>query len=604
MTQKKTSRREFMKTTITAGIAGLVVVSFSCKTNKGEKIQELDTSLKYVMDMVYNNLGHPQRVSKFNDTRFLESLGYNGTTPHWYVQCGITYDSLEKGIVPEGSDEREWILANAKKLKKQIKEAKKADVELYPFTDFLVVPESVWEKYGKQMVADEFVDKVDTENYRKPDIRKEMTQKILRIQIDEIFKTFPELNGLMLRFGETYFHDTPYHLGGSPARSQGKGGIEDHIKMIKVLREEVCVKRNKKLFYRTWDFGNFFHVNPEVYLSITNNVEPHENLIFSVKHVAGDFWRTKKFNPTLSIGKHQQIVEVQCQREYEGKGAHPNYIANGVIEGFEEYEYLMDSDKPNCLNEIKETPQFSGVYTWSRGGGWLGPYTKNEFWCELNAYVVSKWVQNPVRSEEEIFYDFARLKGIPEKDLPKFRELNLLSAKAVLRGEYSKYCEGYDLMWSRDQFINGASSLKGFFNRVLDKGLVEKVLAEKKESVDMWKRMIDLAQQIETKDEALNEFLRTSTEYGRIKYEIIEKGWIVILFGHIGDETGEYDRERIRTAIERYDELWEEWEALAENSPSCATIYEPNGFAIRGHLDIYGNPETGIDASVDEYRNL
>ena len=75
-----------------------------------------------------------------------------------------------------------------------------------------------------------------------------------------------------------------------------------------------------------------------------------------------------------------------------------------------------------------------------------------------------------------------------------------------------------------------------------------------------------------------------------------------MLFGHIGDKTGEYDKEIIREAIARYDELWEEWEQLEKNSPSCATIYEPNGFGIRGPLDIYGNPANGIGASIDKYR--
>lgn len=578
-----------------------VAVAFSCKTNNEEKIQEQDTSLKYVMDMVYNNLGLPPRISKFNESGFLESLGYNGAMPHWYVQCGITYDSLEKGIVPEGSDERKWILANAEKLKKQIKETKKADVELYPFTDFLVVPKSVWEKYGKQMVADEFVDKVDTENYRKPDIRKEMTQKILRIQIDEIFKTFPELDGLMLRFGETYLHDTSYHLGNSPLR-KGKLSIVDNIELIKLLREEVCVKRNKKLFYRNW-VHDIFQYNPEAYLEVTNQVEPHPNLIFVIKHTHGDFLRTFQFNQILGKGKHQQVVEVQCQREYEGKGAHPDYIAKGVIDGFEEYEYLMKPDQPQCLKDIKDSVVFSGVWTWSRGGGWLGPYLKNEFWCEQNAYVMAKWAQSPGRTEEGIFNEFARLKAFSDADIPKLREISLLSAKAVLRGKYTRY-GAYNVVWTRDQFIHGSGMLKGYFNYVSKEGLVEKVLAEKKESVDMWKRMVDLAQHIYTKDQALNEFLRTSTEYGRIKYEIFENGWIVMLLGHIGDETGEYDRERIRKAIARYDELWEEWKELEKNSPSCATIYEPNGFAIRGHLDIYGNPETGIGASVDKYRKI
>ena len=579
----------------------LVAVGFSCKTNNGEKNQKQETSLKYVMDFVHNNLGLPPRVSKFNNTEFLESLGYNGTTPHWYVQCGITYDSLEEGIVPEGSDERKWILANAEKLKKQIKEAKKADVELYPFTDFLVVPESVWEKYGKQMVADEFVDKVDAENYRKPDIRKEMTQKMLRIQIDEIFKTFPELDGLMLRFGETYLHDTPYHLGNSPLR-RGELSIPDNIELIKLMREEVCVKRNKKLFYRNW-VHDIFQYDPETYLTVTNQVEPHPNLIFAIKHTHGDFLRTHQFNQIIGKGQHQQVVEVQCQREYEGKQAHPNYIAKSVIDGFEEYDYLMEQDQPQCLNDVKDSAVFSGVWTWSRGGGWLGPHLKNEFWAEQNAYVMAKWAQNTSRTEEEIFTEFAKYKGFSDVDIPKLREISLLSVKAVLRGKYSRYGRVSGL-WTRDHFMRGLGRLKGFFNQVMKEGLVEKVLAEKKESVDMYKRMVDLAQQIETKDESLNEFLRTSTEYGRIKYEIIEKGWIVMLLGHIGDETGEYDKERIRKAIVRYDELWEEWKELEENSPSCATIYEPNGFAIRGHLDIYGNPETGIDASVDKYRKL
>jgi hypothetical protein len=216
---------------------------------------------------------------------------------------------------------------------------------------------------------------------------------------------------------------------------------------------------------------------------------------------------------------------------------------------------------------------------------------------------MAKWAQNPGRSEEEIFNEFAESKGFSDVDIPKLREISILSTKAVLRGKHSKY-GGFNVTWTRDHFIHGAASLKGFFNYAIENDIVEKVLAEKKESVDMWKRMVELAQQIHTEDETINEFLRSSTEYGRIKYEIFEKGWIVMLLGHMGDITGEYDKERIRKAIARYDILWEEWRKLEKNSPSCATIYEPNGFAIRGHLDIYGNPETGMASTVDEYRKL
>ncbi len=578
----------------------LITGTLSCTSRKDDNPVE-GTHVKYLMDMVYNNLGQAPRISKFNNPDFVKDMGYNGMTPHWYVQCGITYDKLEEGIVPKDSEERQWIEKNAIELTKKIKEAKKAGIKLYPFTDFLVVPQSVWKKYGKEMVGDEFRDDVENNNYRKPDIRMEMTKKILRIQIAEIFETFPDLDGLMLRFGETYLHDTPYHLGNSPLRS-GKSSIPDNVELLKILREEICVKRNKTLFYRTW-VHDIFQYDPDTYLAVTDQIEPHPNLVFAVKHTHGDFLRTFKFNQTLAIGKHQQVVEVQCQREYEGKQAHPNYIAKSVIEGFEEYEYLMKPEQTQCLNDIKDSSQFAGVWTWSRGGGWLGPHLKNEFWCEQNAYVMAKWGQNTSKSEEEIFTDFAKYKGFSDEDIPKLREISLLSAKAVLRGKYTHY-GSYSVVWTRDQYIHGSGGLKGYFDYTIQEGIVDKVLAEKKESVDMWKRMVELASQIETKDEALNEYLRTSTEYGRIKYEIIEKGWIIMLMGHIGDKTGKYDKEKIMEAIARYDELWIEWKDLEKNSPSCATIYELNGFAIRGDLDIYGNPETGIGASIDKYRSL
>ncbi len=558
----------------------------------------------YIMDMVYNNLGQSPRESKFNNPNYLKELGYNSMVPHWYVQCGITYDQLEKGIVPEGSDERKWIEANATTLKEKIRAAKKAGIELYPFTDFMVVPKSVWAKFGKQMVAEPFREKAASGEAHQPDINQEMTQKILRLQIQEIFQTFPELDGLMLRFGETYLHDTPFHLGGSPLNSKGAGGIAGHIQLIKLLREEVCVKRNKKLFYRTWDFGNFFHENTAVYRAITDSIEPHKNLIFSIKHVRGDFLRTLAFNPTLAMGNHQQIVEVQCQREYEGKGAYPNYIAKGVIDGFEEYAPLIKSGRPQGLNDIKDSVQFAGVWTWSNGGGWLGPHIKNEFWNELNAFVMAKWAQNPKRSEEVIFRDFARIKGIPEADIATFRELCLLSEKAVLRGKYSTFGGGYNLTWTRDEFINGAGSVQGFIKKITDEDLIEKVLDEKLESVAMWKQMVKLANQIDAKDKSLNEFLRTSATYGRINYDIHAQSWIVMLLGYSGDKKGIYNKERIREAITRYDELWQEWNELKKSSPSCATIYQPNGFAIRGHLDIFGNPETGIGATIDNYRKI
>jgi len=53
---------------------------------------------------------------------------------------------------------------------------------------------------------------------------------------------------------------------------------------------------------------------------MTDQIEPHDLLYFSIKHSIADFFRPAIWNPSLGVGKHAQIVEVELQREYEGKG--------------------------------------------------------------------------------------------------------------------------------------------------------------------------------------------------------------------------------------------------------------------------------------------
>lgn len=302
--------------------------------------------------------------------------------------------------------------------------AKKEDLQVYCMLDMLVLPSLLVEKHRTEL----------TNEQGKLDISKPYTQLCIRELMKEMFETFPQLDGLVIRTGETYLHDAPYYVGNHPVQN----GMYDHITLINLLREEVCERRNKKLFYRTWDMGQL-HSIPKYYLSVTDSIEPHPNLYFSIKHTMTDFWRSAitdpdmnyntmdkywleesgqygvPFNPCIGIGKHQQVVEVQCQREYEGKGAHPNYIAKGVIDGFEEFK-KSNIKKPYCLNQVKDNPLFKGVWTWSRGGGWGGPYIKNEFWIELNAYVISHWASNPLKTEKEILYDFVKAKGLPSQN--------------------------------------------------------------------------------------------------------------------------------------------------------------------------------------------
>ena len=147
-----------------------------------------------------------------------------------------------------------------------------------------------------------------------------------------------------------------------------------------------------------------------------------------------------------------------------------------VIDGFEEYK---GKPTPRCLNDIKTDSLFNGVWTWSRGGGWSGPFLKNELWCNLNAYVMSKWAQNPSRPEAEIFDEYAEKIGITPETRPYFRRLSLLSADAIIRGRGS-LIHKFAATWTRDEIIGGVPWQRSMFDDIYQKNLVEEALYEKK----------------------------------------------------------------------------------------------------------------------------
>ena len=63
-----------------------------------------------------------------------------------------------------------------------------------------------------------------------------------------------------------------------------------------------------------------------------------------------------------------------------------------------------------------------------------------------------------------------------------------------------------------------------------------------------------------------------------------------------GDQTGKYDEARIAEAIKKHDQLWDEWEQLKKDHPSCATIYQKPGSSR--------NKRKKGKAAFSEYRHL
>ena len=542
---------------------------------------------EFLLDMTHRNPGDDYPDSKFVDPQFLAGWGYNGQVIG-SIGGLQTFDEIAPGLLPEGSPERNWALQHAKELRQRVSAAHAAGLKCFAGTDMILLPKKLIAKFKTQIC----------DARGRIDIERPETREIFRALLRETFQRVPELDGIVVRTGEVYLQDFPYHAAsGNFSDKQRQGGSailhgeQSHIELLKIFRDEVCVQLNKIVIYRTWSFGpQNFHENPKYYLKVTDAIEPHTNLIFSIKHQQGDFHQLTPFNPTLMIGKHRQIIEVQCQREAYGKGAHPYYIGDGVINGWEEYAWLMKPGQPQGLRDVITNKLCAGVWTWSRGGGWEGPYIKNELWCELNAYVITKFAENPARSEEEVFNEYARenLK-LSDGDVKKFRELNLLSERAVLRGQLTTLGAKINVWWARDHFL-AEPDLSDF----IKKGLLEKALAEKAAAVAMWRQIEKLAHEIHFADANTQEFVEVSCTYGRIKYEIIQQAWTVLFYGKSGDASGNYDREKIRAAISRYDALWQEWRSLAQNHACCATIDK----------DVAFDYKPGIGAAINRYRRI
>lgn len=543
------------------------------------------------MDLVYANPGGEDPETSYLDPRFLVRRGYDATVIEHAIEGTVLFQAYDPGLFPDSSDEAILATKRRAEISQRIRLSKASGLKVFAWVQYLALPRRLLERHGARMV----------DSSGRVDVRLPATQEIVRAFTAEIFAHFPQLDGMIVRTGEIYLHDLPYHgvqppSGADATEDPIQGGTaithgeQSHRALLTVLRDEVCVKANKALFYRTWDFGNNFHNNPKYYLNVTDSIAPHENLYFSIKHQRGDFHRLTPFNPALGIGRHRQVVEVQCQMEAYGKGAYPYYVAQGVIEGWEEYEWLMPEGAPRSLREVASDPRTAGIWTWSRGGGWDGPYIKDELWCDQNAFVLSTYAKDTSRSESSIFDQYSReVLGLNDTSASVLRDVCIKSARAVLRGQLSNLGAEMDVWWARDDTLS-APPISDF----LSKGLTEAAIAEKETAVTMWREIAAAMPTVRFATPGRQAFAEASAQYGLYRHAIIAEGWTAVLLAAEGRLGGASQTDRIREAIARYDELWAAWRDLKANNPMCSSLPKP---LARGD-------EPGLGAAIDALRTV
>lgn len=207
----------------------------------------------------------------------------------------------------------------------------------------------------------------------------------------EIFQQFPQLDGLLIRVGETGgAHDQGYSYQGhliynSPATLRN---------LISTLLP-VCEAYRRLFIVRSWSIGigelGDLVCSAERYCeTFTGWSSPQ--LMVSIKHGPADFFRRLPPNPTLGLPGPRQIIELQNRREYELFGMVPSAIT--------------ELHRAVIRHARAHNDRFAGIWAWNSTGGWgggtaaLGEHGWS-LWTELNSALTAALFHDPALDAAE-----------------------------------------------------------------------------------------------------------------------------------------------------------------------------------------------------------
>lgn len=243
----------------------------------------------------------------------------------------------------------------------------------------------------------------------------------LRTTVSAAFRTWPQLDGLVLRIGESDGVDVH---GDFTSRLSVRTPREARELLHALL--PMFEAQGKTLIFRTWTLGAYpvgdLIWNQRTYDAVFEGIQS-PNLVVSMKYGDADFFRFLELNPLFFHGPQRKIIELQCRREYEGMGEYPSFV------GYLYATYLARLRA--CGSNLV------GIYA-LQGGGWA-PFRRTAFgtnaslWNELNTEVTVR-LFNGDGTLEDIVADFCLRHAIP--DVEGFLRLLTLADSAIEKGLY------------------------------------------------------------------------------------------------------------------------------------------------------------------------
>lgn len=436
---------------------------------------------------ILDNPGEPFANSRYRDPRELTALGYNGIV--LYETTGLS--GIEDPAIVASGEMQRWVRQQLDIVRQRVEQATKAGLDVYIAYDVLTLARDTVNAHVGAYTC-----------LRRPGMLCPASEVILERAgkaLEALLNLLPSVVGVVLRFGDNDASRIPYLVGNdiySPHCPRcSLLGRADRITLVLTHFHKLVVERmNKRLIARAWNVRpNGLHDSVELAQRVRDRLpgdEADDRFILSFKFTQTDFWRYQKWNASsLVFGKRPVIYELQCQREFEGKGGLPNWQAPLWRDGYPE---TQNSSVPTGLSSVAGKVNFAGLWAWVRGGGWGGPFVNNESWIDANVCCVPALAENPSADVDELARHWvgARLGVKDEAAAAALRNILAHSPDIIRKGFYigpfTRTREDHpwhpNADWIQDDLVDAQAAWR-IIQRLPD-GVLDDVVQEKQSAVE------------------------------------------------------------------------------------------------------------------------
>lgn len=242
--------------------------------------------------------------------------------------------------------------------------------------------------------------------------------------LGRLFADFPDLAGVIMRFGETDGVDVQGDFTSRLLLKQ-----PNHARGMLARLLPLFEQHGKLLIFRTWSVGahrigdlmwneRTFH---QVFGSLNSSA-----LVISMKYGESDFFRYLPLNRLFFASNHQKLIEFQARREYEGFGAYPSFV------GWDVEAHLQQLRDPDS-----EVENLVGASVWCQTGGWgklrqLTFLRNSSPWVELNTFAIARLWQGATCEQVVEEYLSENYREVPASAMLEFLKLSDDAIKDLL----------------------------------------------------------------------------------------------------------------------------------------------------------------------------